>query len=126
MQITATHHASTASLTSKVRRDLNGIVGTWNRDYGVLLLLLIILLNILSCVCLILNLILLLLLSRRRLLTALLLSDILLLTLIVRLRRLLLRGLRWSERNLNVRSGNRERRLTTTNCLCAPMNDFFM
>lgn len=114
------------SLTSEVCRNLNRVIGTWNCNHGVLLLLL--LLQILCDVRLILGLILLLLLTRCRLLsTLLLLCNILLLTLIISLRCLLLRGLCRSERNLNVRSGNCERRLTTTNCtfcLCAPMNEF--
>jgi hypothetical protein len=102
------HHAP----TSKVRRDLNCVIGTWNRDHRVLLLRLLLaaLLNILPRICLSLWLTLRLLLARRRRLTRLLrllLRDILLLALSRHLGGLLLRWLRRSQWNLNVCARNR-------------------
>lgn len=114
MQITAPkklHAMHRTPLTSKIRRYLDRVICTWNLDNCVLLL--IILLDILCCRCLILRLILSSLLICRRLLTGLLLLiNILLLTLC----RLLLRGLRRTQWNLNICTRNCQCRLTTTNC----------
>lgn len=103
------HHAP----TSKIRRDLDRVIGTWDRDHCVLLLRLLRLrltvLNILRDIRLVLSLLIcVLLLARGRRLTTLLrwLTRNVSLTLSVHRRCLLLSRLRRSQRDLNVRSRN--------------------
>lgn len=112
-------------LTCKVRWDLDGVIGTWDSNYSVLLLLRLLLLVSsvgLSLLNALLR-VLLVLLASGHLPTALahiLLVLICALILSVLLLRLLLSRLRWPQRNLDVRPRYGQCRLpTTTNfCLC--------